>query len=116
MALDDNGIIYSFGANGCGQLGQDIPARVEELGKSFQARQEKLRVTEGTKLWEAKRSVVNSTEDTQQHLTINLQILRSGRRAANTSNELCPTNKEELSITHFYPNPNMVKSYFQRMF
>ncbi len=130
LALDDNGIIYSFGANGCGQLGQDMPARYEEskvavtatgsLGATVASKPDNANksrtsepATRGTvdnrRSTAAVTAAVSSTDE-GQHLTLNLQILRNNRRNTNTAFELYPMHKEELSITHFYPTPNMIRS------
>jgi len=89
-----------------------MPAKHEEGPKSQQVKQEKVTPTETGKLWESKRNISSSAppEEAPQHLTINLQILKSARRSTSSSYELFPTSKEELSINHFYPNPNMIKS------
>ncbi len=108
LALDDNGVVYSFGANGCGQLGQDMPARFEESKTTPKPDVKARTVPDTSKLLESKKPASPADEG---HLTINLQILRNSRRnTANTAFELYPMYKEELSITHFYPNPNMLKS------
>jgi hypothetical protein len=87
-----------------------MPARHEEGPKTPQQKQEKLKIADSAKLIDGRRTCPNASEELQQHLTINLQILRNNRRSTNTAFELYPMYKEELSITHFYPTPNMIRS------
>jgi len=119
LALDDNGIIYSFGANGCGQLGQDIPDKHEDPNIIKPATAVPIPKTEvkphATCSGEPPRNteVRRGTAEEGQHLTINLQIVRNNRRNMNSAFELYPMYKEELSITHFYPTPNIIRSLLQ---
>ena len=109
LVLDDNSIIYSFGANGCGQLGQDVLVQCDDAEKarnaSFKVEKhsnEPIRVIDG------RRSNVSNEES--QHLIINLQALRNSRRNANTAFELYPMYKDELSIVHFHSTPKIIRS------
>lgn len=106
LVLDENGMVYSFGANSCGQLGQDLPGRYEGASNPKGIRGdnetvEPIRIIEG-------RRQNSGTEDTQ-HLTISLQNLRNNRRNANAVFELYPMHKEELSIGHYFPTPNLIR-------
>jgi hypothetical protein len=100
LVLDENGIIHSFGANSCGQLGQDLPGRCESISEAKSIREsiEPIRIIEG------RRAIEES-----QNSTITLQHLRNNRRNANALLELYPMHKEELSISHYYSTPNVVK-------
>ena len=97
MVLDENGIIHSFGANSCGQLGQDLPGKCES-NNGTKSMIEPIRIIEG------RRGI-----DESQHSAISLQNLRNNRRNANALLEVYPIHKEELSISHYYSTPNVVR-------
>lgn len=107
LVLDENGMVYSFGANGCGQLGQDLPGRYEN-SPNAKATPMKLErhVVEPVRVIEGRR---HGAAEESQHLTINLQNLRNSRRNASAAFEIYPMHKEELSISHYYSTPNLVR-------